>query len=187
MNLLRVRDSVPQWPYSRSQLAADEPRLSISAQPHAGELALMATLDPPVLVYQVQPAEQPTYDPLTQRVEQVMPEPVNGQWLQRWEVVNLPPAPLQEPEPQWVAFGATLVADAAVNGLVATARDNAPVLHLMLGVGLGQAAQGDLQTFGAAWAAARGAGMVSPELIEHMQELAVGFNLPAEFIAGLGS
>lgn len=93
-----------------------------------------------------------------------------------------PPPPL---EPQWVAFGAALAADAAVNALVAAARDNAPVLHLMLGVGLGQAAQGDPQTFGAAWAAARGAGLVSAELVEHMQQVAARFSLPVEFIAGL--
>lgn len=99
-----------------------------------------------------------------------------------WIVERLPDP---DPEPQWVAFGAALAADASVNALVATARDNAPVLHLMLGVGLGQAAQGDPQTFGAAWTAARGAGLVSAELIEHMQQVAERFNLPAEFIAGL--
>ena len=99
-----------------------------------------------------------------------------------WVVEPLPESPH---EPDWVAFGAVLAADPAVNGLVAAARDNAPVLHLMLGVGLGQAAQGDPQTFGAAWTAARGAGLVSAELIEHMQQVATRFNLPAEFIAGL--
>jgi hypothetical protein len=99
-----------------------------------------------------------------------------------WIVERLPDAP---PEPQWVAFGAALAADPGVNGLVATAAATAPVLHLMLGVGLGQAAQGDPQTFGAAWSAARAAGLVSPELIANMQATAAGFNLPPEFIAGL--
>ena len=107
------------------------------------------------------------------------PDPA-AQWDGKVWVVPEP-----EPEPQWVAFGAALAADAAVNALVAAARDNAPVLHLMLGVGLGQAAQGDPQTFGAAWTAARGAGLVSAELIEHMQQVAARFSLPAEFIAGL--
>jgi hypothetical protein len=99
-----------------------------------------------------------------------------------WIVERLPDAPA---EPQWVAFGAALAADPGINGLVATAAATAPVLHLMLGVGLGQAAQGDPQTFGAAWSAARAAGLMSPELIANMQATAAVFNLPAEFIAGL--
>ena len=100
-----------------------------------------------------------------------------------WVVEPLPKSPHG---PDWVAFGAALAADPDVNGLVATAAAaNAPVLHGMLIVGLGQAAQGDPQTFGAAWSAARAAGLVSPELIANMQATAAVFNLPAEFIAGL--
>jgi hypothetical protein len=101
-----------------------------------------------------------------------------------WIVEKLPDP---DPEPQWVAFGTALVPDPAVNALVAAAATNAPVLHGMLIVGLGQAAQGDSQTFGAAWTAARGAGLVSAELIEHMQQTAGAFNLPEEFIAGLAA
>ena len=101
---------------------------------------------------------------------------------EQWVMPEPPPL-----EPQWVAFGAALATDPGVNALVAAARDNAPVLHLMLGVGLGQAAQGDPRTFGAAWAAARGAGLVSPELITTMQATATDHNLPAEFIEGLAA
>jgi len=59
------------------------------------------------------------------------------------------------------------------------------VLHLMLGVGLGQAAQGDPATFLAAWGQARASGLVSPELVEQVVNLAGGFDLPVEFLAGL--
>ena len=126
-----------------------------------------------------------------------MPEPGDGFIITQAEPVDdlqsgtrtigwiVKPLPESPPEPGWVSFGAALAADPGVNGLVATAAATAPVLHLMLGVGLGQAAQGDPQTFGAAWTAARGAGLVSAELIEHMQQVATRFNLPAEFIAGL--
>jgi hypothetical protein len=100
----------------------------------------------------------------------------------QWVTPEPPP-----PEPQWVAFGTALVPDPAVNALVAAAATNAPVLHGMLILGLGQAAQGDPQTFGAAWTAARGAGLASAELIEHMQQTAGAFNLPEEFIAGLAA
>jgi hypothetical protein len=187
MNLIRVRDNIPQWPYTVAMLRADEPRLSISQRPHAGELAALQTLDPPIYVYAVEPTERPAHDRTQQTLKQVHPVLADGVWQQRWEVVDLPPAPPQDPEPQWVAFGAALAADAGVNALVAAARDNAPVLHLMLGVGLGQAAQGDPQTFSAAWATARQTGLASPELIEQMQVTAATFNLPAEFIEGLAA
>lgn len=100
-----------------------------------------------------------------------------------WVLVEEPPAP--PPVPQWVAFGAALAADPDVNAMVATAATAAPVLHLMLGVGLGQAAQGDAQTFSAAWANARSAGLVSAELAAHVADLGAGFDLPAAFLAQL--
>jgi len=89
------------------------------------------------------------------------------------------------PTPQWTQFGAALAIDPAVNTLVATAAQSAPVLHLMMGVGLGQAAQGDPQTFSVAWSAAVQGGLVNAELVAHMQAMATTYNLPPEFIAGL--
>ena len=68
---------------------------------------------------------------------------------------------------------------------VATAATAAPVLHLMLSVGLGQAAQGDPQTFSVAWANARAVGLVSPELAAHVATVGAGFDLPAEFLVQL--
>jgi hypothetical protein len=112
-----------------------------------------------------------TYDP----VEDIFVSPI------------IEPVPVQPPvpEPQWVAFGAMLAADESVNAMVAVAADTAPVLHLMLGVGLGQAAQGDTQTFSAAWAKALEAGLVSAELAAHVVEVGTACDLPAEFLAGL--
>lgn len=97
----------------------------------------------------------------------------------------VPPPP--RPQPQWVAFGSFLVSDTLMNQFVVAVAQTAPILDRMITVGLGQAAQGDPQTFGAAWAAARTVGLVSPELIAHMQEAAANFDLPAEFIAGLAA
>lgn len=89
------------------------------------------------------------------------------------------------PVPQWVQFGAALAADSSVNAMVAAAATSAPVLHLMLGVGLGQAAQGDGKTFSAAWTAALQAGLVSDDLAAHVASIGNSFNLPADFLAGL--
>lgn len=101
-----------------------------------------------------------------------------------WTLAEPPTLPVV---PRWVQFGAALAADPSVNAMVGAAITTAPVLHLMLGVGLGQAAQGDPQTFATAWSNARAAGLVSPELAAHVADLAAQFNLPAEFIAELTS
>lgn len=87
--------------------------------------------------------------------------------------------------PHWVEFAGALASDPAVNGLVATAATAAPVLHLMLGVGMGQAAQGDSRTFLSAWSQAIAVGLVTTQMISGVQALAVQYGIPAEFIMAL--
>ena len=95
-----------------------------------------------------------------------------------WELWEPPP-------PQWVGFGAALGADQQVNQFVGSLIEAAPVLHLMVGVGLGQAAQGDPHTFLTAWGMGLQTGLVTPELAAHVVELAEPFHLPAEFVEAL--
>lgn len=111
MTLLRLRPDGPQWPYSVAQFRADEPRLSISDNPHDGELASYATLDPPILVFQVQPTPQPEYDPATHRPQEVRPICIDGTWQQAWELVALPPPPEPEPQPDWAQFRQALISE----------------------------------------------------------------------------
>lgn len=100
-----------------------------------------------------------------------------------WVMVEPPPPP--DPVPQWVQFGELLAADTAVNTMVATAAAAAPVLHLMLGVGLGQAAQGDPKTFLAAWSTALASGLATPTLAAHVVDMGTSCDLPDEFLAQL--
>lgn len=87
---------------------------------------------------------------------------------------------------RWVQFAEALANDEAVNQWYhALFTPQTSVTHGMISVGLGQAAQGDPQTFLAAWAQAVSVGLVVPELIEQMQALASGFDLPAAFVDGL--
>lgn len=102
---------------------------------------------------------------------------INGQWY-----LIPDPEPEQETIPQWVQFGAALAVNSGVNTMVATAAVSAPVLHLMLGVGLGQAAQGDPKTFMAAWSNARAVGLVSQELADEMVTIGSNYDLPQEFL-----
>jgi hypothetical protein len=91
-SILRLRPSGPQWPYSAAQLRADEPRLSVSSNPHPGELASYAALEPPVLLLTYAPTPQPEHDPALFQAVEVAPVLVNGGWQQAWELVELPPA-----------------------------------------------------------------------------------------------
>ena len=91
----------------------------------------------------------------------------------------------QLPEQQWVEFSSKLAAIPEVNVLVATISQVAPVLHLMLGVGLGQAAKGDPRTFSIAWSTARSLGLVSNDLAVNIQGIAAQYNLPTTFVDGL--
>ena len=173
-----------RWPYSLSQLRADEPSRSFSVAPSDAELAEFD-------VYRVQPTEQPSYDPTTHRVVEVQPVEVDGRWLQAWQLVELTPAEAdayyrQTHPPRWLQFGEVVQSDAAVNAMLSAALETAPALAMALSVGLGKAADGDGRVFLSAWATARNAGLVSDQLAESLRLTAVAHDLPPEFVNGLG-
>jgi hypothetical protein len=176
-----IRLNPIRWPYSLGQLRIDEPTRSFSVAPSDVELAHYG-------VFRVVPQEQPEFDPAVERVQEVQPIEADGHWLQQWEVVDLT-AEEQEAyyrathPPQWIAFWAALPAD--VDALLAAARAASPRLELGLGVGLGKAADGDSRVFLGAWQSATALGLVPAELVAGIQALAVAYDLPAEFIAGL--
>ncbi len=144
-------------------------------------------LQPPVVMLTIEQEPRPDYDAAGYRLSATEQVDLDALVLRRgWELVELPPPPPEPPVARWVEFAGALAAHPAVNGLVAACATGAPVLHLMLGVGMGQAAQGDAATFLAAWGQAVAAGMVAPELIEEMKVLAAGFDLPTEFVERLG-
>jgi hypothetical protein len=179
-----IRTNPIRWPYSLAQLRIDEPSRSFSVAPSDAELAHYN-------VFRVQPQQQPECDPATHKAVEVQPVDVDGQWLQQWELVELTP---EEAEayyrathpPRWVEFGNAVLADAGINALLATALQQAPALAMALSVGLGKAADGDSRVFLSAWQTARGLGLVSAELVTGLQMLATQYDLPPEFIAGLG-
>lgn len=106
---LRLRPEGPQWPYSVAQLRADEPQLSISAAPHAGEIASWLQLQPPIVFIEPQPTDPPEHDPATHRPQEVRPVCADGQWQQAWELVALPPPPEPAPAPDWGQFRQALI------------------------------------------------------------------------------
>jgi hypothetical protein len=102
-----------------------------------------------------------------------------------WNGIDWDAPPSEQVIPQWVQFGVALGSTAAVNVFVATLAQSAPVLHLMIGVGLGQASQGDPQTFLGGWSQCRALGLVSAELLAGVTAMAADYDLPADFIAAL--
>jgi hypothetical protein len=182
-NFLRLHSTGPQWPYSAAQLRKDEPRLSVSNDPHPAELASYAQLEPPILLITYAPTPQPEHDPALLQAVEITPVLVAGNWQQAWELVALPPA---APQPRWVEFGAAVQGNPAINGLLGAALQQAPALGLGLGVGLGKAADGDARVFLSSWSMALALNLISPELLAGVKAMAVQFDLPADFVEALG-
>jgi len=124
------------------------------------------------------------YDPETEILQTTDPYVVGGEVFDTIAVAK-PEPPAPEIVPQWVAFGAVLLADPAVNQMLGAALSAAPAVAMSISVGLGKAADGDSQVFMMSWAGAHGLGLISPELIAHVQSLAAAYDLPAELITGL--
>lgn len=144
-------------------------------------------LQPPTVMLTVAQQPQPDYDPSIYGLQPTQDVDLDALVLRKgWALVELPPA-VVTPTPRWVQFALALATSPEVNqwyfGLFAP---QTSVLHGMVGVGLGQAAEGNANTFLAAWTQAATAGLVSVELAAQMQLLASGFDLPAEFVEGLG-
>jgi len=170
-----------RWPYSVAQLRVDEPTKSFSLAPSTAELAHYGC-------YRVLPQAQPEFDPAVERVQEVTPIEVDGQWLQQWELVPLTEAEQEayyraNNPPRWIEFWAALPDE--VDELLNTAGAVKKRLEHGLSVGLGQAAQGDSRVFLSAWQQAKALGLIPPELVAGVQGLAVAFDLPAEFVGGL--
>jgi hypothetical protein len=128
-------------------------------------------------------------DPATHRLEQVRPVEIDGVLTQQWELIELSEAEQeayyrQTHPPRWIEFWSALPDE--VDELLEAAGAVKRRLEHGLSVGLGQAAQGDSRVFLGSWQQAKSLGLIPPELVAGVQGLAVAFDLPAEFVQGLG-
>ena len=99
----------------------------------------------------------------------------NGQW----EI----PEPVIVP--RWVDFSSVIMALPSVNLMLGAVLQNAPGLYGGLVVGLQNASEGDSRVFLNSWNAAYTMGLISPELITTVQEIAGEYDLPEAFIGAL--
>jgi hypothetical protein len=87
----------------------------------------------------------------------------------------------------WLEFGAALAQNSTMNAFFLELSQQAPILDRMLSVGMGQAAKGDSHTFLMAWQTGISLGVITPAVQAHLAALASGYDLPAEFMAGLAA
>jgi hypothetical protein len=116
---------------------------------------------------------EPAYDPATEQLLWV-----NGEYV----IEALPPPPIV---PRWVDFSAVVMALPSVNLMLGEVVQNAPGLYGGLFVGLQNASEGDSRVFLNSWNAAYTMGLISPELITTVQEIAGEYDLPEAFIGEL--
>lgn len=173
------------YPRSVADFRAAFPNLAVGDNPRDEDVApygwrVVAPIAPPVPASGQQAVELP-------------PVEVAGQWQQAWQLVDVPPPP---PPSDVLGFFSELSRNPAIATPIGDLlsemmqpRPNpahAPQAALGLGVGLGQVAdRGDPRVFLDAWHQALERGLLGPELIAGVQQLAQSHNLPAEFIAAL--
>ena len=116
------------------------------------------------------PYTEPSYNPSTEQLLWV-----NGEYV----IEALPPVP------RWVDFSAVVMALPSVNLMLGEVVQNAPGLYGGLVVGLQNASEGDSRVFLNSWNAAYTMGLISPELITTVQEIAGEYDLPEAFIGAL--
>ena len=116
------------------------------------------------------PYTEPSYNPSTEQLLWV-----NGEYV----IEALPPVP------RWVDYSAVVMALPSVNLMLGEVVQNAPGLYGGLFVGLQNASEGDSRVFLNSWNAAYTMGLISPELITTVQEIAGEYDLPEAFIGAL--
>ena len=116
------------------------------------------------------PYTEPSYNSSTEQLLWV-----NGEYV----IEALPPVP------RWVDYSAVIMAHPSVNLMLGEVVQNAPGHYGGLFVGLQNASEGDSRVFLNSWNAAYTMGLISPELITTVQEIAGEYDLPEAFIGAL--
>lgn len=184
--LLRLSDAA--WPRSRADLQAAYPLTGFPADLATLSPADLAEFDHCIPV----PTAPPPFDPAIERVEEVHPVLVDGEWRQAWQIVALPPPPPAPPQPDWLGFAGWLyvfppIADAMARARASTTAQGEPAT-----TGLATALQdarlnGNYPVWQATWGQFLLASGMAAEPLSQIVARATECNLPAEFIATLAS
>ncbi len=174
----------PVWPASINSIQLRE------AYPNTDFTPLMTAEEKAEFnLFQVLPIDPPTPDPAENRLEGPVPVFVDGQWVERWNLV-----PLSEEEkrayrvaanpPEWLNFAAALQLNPQIHQFLGIVFNANRGFFGGLSVGLGKASE-DPRPFLFAWTQCRQQGLVSPVVMAIVVQTAQVCNLPEEFISSL--
>jgi hypothetical protein len=185
MNLINLTTS--EYPASLYQVRQTNPNVSFPATPTDEDLL-------PFGYANVTPTSQPTdYDPRTQRIEEVTPEPdADGIYQQQWAIRNATTEEIaaydeaNKPAPDWVAFKLLSQGSPEFKGIITQALVSDPVNALGLQTELNEVIRGaDSRPFYAALSSVFNSVQPDPAIIRSFAAAARLMNLPEEFVSML--
>lgn len=180
----------PKYPYSLSQLRSDELQLSISSDPHNGELKSLEELNPPIFISRVLLTSRPE-DTREQRAEEVMPEKDGDTWKQVWQLRDATEEEklawdlAHAPPPDWETFKSQAINSSTLNQILIQAYQSVPVAAGALIPSLLNAEKDNSKDFSTSWTIICSAVSVSSEVIDNFIQVATNYNLPKHFIDAL--
>ena len=141
-------------------------------------------LDPDYLEMVLTQADQPAYDPATQRLDPTEAIDLAARTVTRgWQLIDLPPP---APTPDWATFRGSLLISPGVAATMAAARvAGCEPGVTALPVALEKAQQGNIGDFAACWGLVAQYGAAPPELIAELVATAESCHLPEGFVATL--
>jgi hypothetical protein len=176
MNLINLVTNT--YPCDLYQVRQDNPNVSFSNTPTDEDLA-------PFGYANVHPTPQPEIDNRTQRIDGESYQEVEGRYYQQWSVRAATGEEISDydlkhgPQPDWKSFATDAMTDEDVNSMLSTLLTQSPGLYGGIVVGLGQAGQGDPRMFTTSWAILMNTGLVSPSVMQTLQNLFTTYNIPA--------
>lgn len=78
-----INSNTKEYPYSISRLKKDNPQVSFPVTMDDGSLMLWG-------VYPVRNTYPPLFDSTTQKIIELLPIEVNGEWIQQWGIEEIP-------------------------------------------------------------------------------------------------
>lgn len=171
--LIRVTSLETVWPYSVPRLRADHPNTSFGLNPTAEDLA-------PFGVYIVSETLPPSHDPALYLAVEKHPVNVDGQWMQSWELQDVPPAP---PAPNWQMFKTVMLGDEHAKAALLAAMAHTPFAVMAIGTtALEKAIAGDLGEFQVCWQQIRSVEAIDQSKLDGVADVARAAHLPETFV-----
>lgn len=170
--------------YPYRTLREDNPNVSFPLNPTSEDLA-------PFGVVLVHPAEPPTCNPATHRLEEAMPIEIDGVWSQQWTIIELTTeeqatyAATNPTQPDWAAFKQAMLTSPTINAALIAAGQSAPLAVLSLPPALLAAADGRPDDFRACWLLLRRQNLIPTEVLTEVAAAATAANLPDDLVGVL--